>query len=55
MRNQEVMFDRVDFEQSARPSSQDSSARESQKPKVVEIRKTFPETWMFDTFEFNST
>lgn len=23
-------------------------------PKVVEIRKTFPETWMFDTFDFNS-
>lgn len=24
-------------------------------PRVVEIRKTFPETWMFDSFEFNST
>jgi hypothetical protein len=24
-------------------------------PKVVQIRKTFPETWMFDTLDFNST
>lgn len=25
------------------------------KPKVIEIRKTFPETWIFDSFDFNST
>jgi hypothetical protein len=25
------------------------------KPQVVEIRTNFPDTWMFDTFDFNST
>jgi len=25
------------------------------KPKVVEIRKTFPETWLFDSFDFDET
>lgn len=24
-------------------------------PKIIEIRKTFPETWLFDNLEFNST
>lgn len=23
-------------------------------PKVIEIRKTFPETWIFDSFDFDS-
>lgn len=31
------------------PGQQDSSAP------VIEIRKTFPETWIFDSFDFNST
>lgn len=31
------------------------SSSAAEKPKVIEIRKTFPETWLFDSFDFNST
>lgn len=33
----------------------DSAPAFPSKLKEIEIRKTFPETWIFDTLEFNST
>lgn len=49
-----LMIDDAEFDEVPVMLYSASDITPSARPKQIEIRKTFPETWLFESFDFNS-